>query len=119
MQARTHFFLNFFVSCLPAVLFFDFFAIFSCIYQIFFVPLSHLLDEKGMTYYDYVNNQVEAGLWEQTQFMFGRNATALDFYYRIYNLVLKFYPERRKGYAVQFVHSEEIMRLIGGGIRRI
>ena len=68
-----------------------------------------------MTYYDYVNNQVQAGLWEQTQFMFGRNATALDFYYRIYTLVRKYYPERKKGYAVQFVHNEDIMRSIGGG----
>lgn len=72
-----------------------------------------------MTNYDYVNNQVKAGLWEQTQFMFGRNATALDFYYRIYKLVLQYYPERKKGYAVQFVENEKIMRLIGGGIRRI
>ena len=69
-----------------------------------------------MTYYDYVNNQVQAGLWEQTQFMFGRNATALDFYYRIYTLVQKYYPERKKGYAVQFVHNEEVMRSIGGGV---
>ena len=72
-----------------------------------------------MTNYDYVNNQVNAGLWEQTQFMFGRNATALDFYYRIYKLVLKYYPDRKKGYAVQFVHNEDAMRSIGGGIRRI
>lgn len=72
-----------------------------------------------MTNYDYVNNQVKAGLWEQTQFMFGRNATALDFYYRIYKLVIQYYPERKKGYAVQFVENEEIMRIIGGGIRRI
>lgn len=72
-----------------------------------------------MTYYDYVENQVRAGLWQQTQFMFGRNANALDFYYRIYKLVLQFYPARQKGYAVQFVNNEEVMRQIGGGIRPI
>ena len=72
-----------------------------------------------MTNYDYVNNQVQAGLWEQTQFMFGRNAIVLDFYYRIYTLVRKYYPERKKGYAVQFVQNEDVMRCLGGGIRPI
>ena len=36
------------------------------------------------TYFQYIDEQVKAGLWEKTQSVFGRNAQALDLYYRVY-----------------------------------
>lgn len=70
---------------------------------------------RKITHYEYVKSQIEAGLWEKTQALFGRNAVALDLYFRIYELVLEYYPKRQYGYATQFVNNEEIMNKIGGG----
>jgi len=70
-----------------------------------------------MTYYDYIRTQVEAGLWTQTQAVFGRNAQALDLYYRIYNLVLKYEPQKTYGYASRIAANESIYSQIGGDIR--
>ena len=70
-----------------------------------------------MTYYDYISQQVEAGLWTQTQAVFGRNAQALDLYFRIYNLVLAYEPEKSYGYASRIAANERIYSQLGGGIR--
>ena len=72
-----------------------------------------------MTNYEYVKNQKEAGLWEQTQAMFGRNAVALDLYFRIYELVLQYEPKKTYGYASRIAANEAIYSQIGGGIRII
>ena len=71
------------------------------------------------TLYNFVKQQVDNGTWLKTQAVFGKNAATLDLYFRIYSLVLQYYPERGYGYAVKFVNNEHIMRIIGGGIRPI
>lgn len=68
-----------------------------------------------MTYYDYISEQVNAGLWTKTQSVFGRNAQALDLYYRIYLLVLKYEPDKSYGYASRIAANEHIFSQIGGG----
>lgn len=69
-----------------------------------------------MTYYEYIRAQEAAGLWIQTQAVFGRNAQALDLYYRIYKLVLRYEPERGYGYASRIAANERIYSQLGGGI---
>jgi len=72
-----------------------------------------------MTYYDYVKEQIQNGTWIKTQAAFGRNAIALDFYFRVYQLVTEFYPGKPYGYAERFVRNELVLNKLGGGIRRI
>lgn len=72
-----------------------------------------------MTYYEYIAEQVNAGLWTKTQAVFGRNAQALDLYFRIYSLVRKYEPEKSYGYASRIAANEAIYSQIGGGIRII
>ena len=72
-----------------------------------------------MTYYDYIAEQVDAGLWTKTQAVFGRNAQALDLYFRIYSLVLTYEPQKTYGYASRIAANEAIYSQIGGGIRII
>jgi hypothetical protein len=72
-----------------------------------------------MTYYDYIAEQVAAGLWTKTQAVFGRNAQALDLYFRIYSLVLKYEPQKNYGYASRIASNESIYSQIGGAIRII
>ncbi len=70
-----------------------------------------------MTYYDYIAEQVAAGLWTKTQAVFGSYAQTLDFYFRIYNLVLKYEPQKTYGYASRIAANETIYSQIGGDIR--
>ena len=70
-----------------------------------------------MTYYEYIREEEEAGLWEKTQSVFGRNAQSLDLYYRIYLLVLRYEPARGYGYASRIAANECIYSQLGGGIR--
>lgn len=72
-----------------------------------------------MTLYDYITEQKNAGLWEKTQAVFGRNAQALDLYFRIYQLVLRYEPKKTYGYASRIAANEPIYSQIGGGIRII
>ena len=68
-----------------------------------------------MTLYDYIAEQKNAGLWEKTQAVFGRNAQALD----LYQLVLRYEPQKTYGYASRIAANEPIYSQIGGGIRII
>ena len=72
-----------------------------------------------MTHYDYIAEQKNAGLWDKTQAVFGRNAQALDLYFRIYSLVLRYEPKKTYGYASRIASNEHIYSQLGGGIRII
>ena len=50
-----------------------------------------------MTYFQFITLQQSAGLWEHCMKAFPTGQT-LDFYYRIYQIVLEDEPERRYGY---------------------
>lgn len=50
-----------------------------------------------MTYYQFITLQQEAGLWELCMKAFPK-AQTLDFFYRIYQIVLEDEPERKYGY---------------------
>ena len=65
------------------------------------------------TYYEAITAQIEAGLWEDCMAMFDR-AWTLDFYYRLYCLVLKYEPERAYGYQRRIIFDEIIIRQMGG-----
>lgn len=72
---------------------------------------------EPVTYYEYICAQVDAGLWEQTQAIFGCNAQTLDLHYRMYRLVLNYEPDKRYGYARRICDNEHIYSQLGGGIR--
>ena len=72
-----------------------------------------------MTLYDYITEEKNKGQWEKTQAVFGRNAQALDLYFRIYQLVLRYEPKKTYGYASRIASNESIYSQIGGGIRII
>ena len=65
------------------------------------------------TYYDAITAQINAGLWEDCMAMFDR-AWTLDFYYRLYSLVLRYEPERLYGYQRRIVFNESIISQMGG-----
>ena len=65
------------------------------------------------TYYEAITAQIDAGLWEDCMAMFDR-AWTLDFYYRLYCLVLKYEPERAYGYQRRIIFDESIIRQMGG-----
>ena len=64
-------------------------------------------------YYEAITDQIEAGLWEDCMAMFDR-AWTLDFYYRLYCLVLKYEPERAHGYQKRIIFNERIISQMGG-----
>ncbi len=66
------------------------------------------------TYYDAITAQINAGLWEDCMAMFDR-AWTLDFYYRLYSLVLKYEPKRGYGYQRRIVFNDAIISQMGGG----
>lgn len=66
------------------------------------------------TYYDAIAAQINAGLWEDCMAMFDR-AWTLDFYYRLYSLVLIYEPERNYGYQKRIVNNRAIISQMGGG----
>jgi hypothetical protein len=65
------------------------------------------------TYYEAITAQINAGLWEDCMAMFDR-AWTLDFYYRLYSLVLQYEPERSYGYQRRIVFTESIISQMGG-----
>ena len=65
------------------------------------------------TYYDAITAQINAGLWEDCMAMFDR-AWTLDFYYRLYSLVLKYEPERSYGYQRRIIFNDAIISQMGG-----
>ena len=66
------------------------------------------------TYYDAITAQINAGLWPDCMAMFDR-AWTLDFYYRLYCLVLKYEPDRTYGYQKRIVFNDAIISQMGGG----
>ena len=48
-----------------------------------------------------------------------QKAWTLDFYFRLYELVLTYYPERKYGYAKEMARNDLIISKLGGGIRRL
>ena len=50
--------------------------------------------------------------------MFDR-AWTLDFYYRLYCLVLKYEPLRAYGYQKRIIHNDAIISQMGGAFREI
>ena len=70
------------------------------------------------TYYDAITAQINAGLWQDCMAMFDR-AWTLDFYYRLYCLVLKYEPERRYGYQKRIVFNNAIISQMGGAYLNI
>ena len=65
------------------------------------------------TYYDAITAQINAGLWEDCMAMFDR-AWTLDFYYRLYCLVLKYEPQKKRGYAPRMAANNDIIGQLGG-----
>ena len=65
------------------------------------------------TYYDAITAQINAGLWQDCMAMFNR-AWTLDFYYRLYCLVLKYEPLKSHGYAARIAADNRISHLLGG-----
>ena len=70
------------------------------------------------TYYEAISAQIEAGLWHDCMAMFNR-AWTLDFYYRLYTLVLRYEPGRTYGYAQRIVDNTQIISQMGGAWREI
>ncbi len=70
------------------------------------------------TYYDAITDQINAGLWQDCMAMFDR-AWTLDFYYRLYSLVLKYEPERRYGYQVRITYNDSIASELGASYHSI
>ena len=65
------------------------------------------------SYYDAITAQINAGLWEDCMAMFDR-AWTLDFYYRLYSLVLKYEPDHTYGYQRRIIRDVTIIRQMGG-----
>ena len=74
--------------------------------------------ELMRNYYDAITAQINAGLWEDCMAMFDR-AWTLDFYYRLYCLVLKYEPRRAYGYQRRIVFTESIISQMGGAYNEI
>ena len=76
------------------------------------------------TNYDAISKQIELGVWEDTMCLAQRNCT-LDFYYRLYNLILKYTPDRRYGYKNVILNGyipnskTLIISQMGGGIAQL
>ena len=70
------------------------------------------------TYYEAITAQINAGLWSDCMAMFDR-AWTLDFYYRLYSLVLQYEPERSYGYQRRIVFTESIISQMGGAYNEI
>ena len=70
------------------------------------------------TYYQAILESKNAGLWADNMVMFDR-AWTLDFYFRLYQLVLEYYPDKPYGYAAKMVRNPLIISQMGGGIRSI
>ena len=70
--------------------------------------------------FDAISKQIELGVWEDTTCMAQRNMT-LDFYYRLYSLVMVHYPDKPYGYQRKLMHLRDaqnrlIISTMGGGI---
>ena len=65
------------------------------------------------TYYDAITAQINAGLWQDCMVMFDR-AWTLDFYYRLYCLVLRYEPDKNRGYAPRIAANNKIIGQLGG-----
>jgi len=70
------------------------------------------------TYYDAISAQIQAGLWQDCMAMFDR-AWTLDFYYRLYSLVLKYEPDRTYGYQRRIIRDKSVISQMGGAYRDI
>ena len=70
------------------------------------------------TYYDAITAQINAGLWLDCMAMFNR-AWTLDFYYRLYSLVLAYEPQRTYGYQKRIVQTTDIISQMGGAYNAI
>lgn len=70
------------------------------------------------TYYDAITAQINAGLWEDCMAMFDR-AWTLDFYYRLYTLVLRYEPKRSYGYQRRIIRNTAIISQMGGAYLEI
>ena len=65
------------------------------------------------TYYQAITALINAELWEDCMAMFDR-AWTLDFYYRLYRLVLKYEPQKTRGYAPRIASNNAIIGQLGG-----
>ena len=70
------------------------------------------------TNYDAISKQMELGVWEDTMCLAQRNCT-LDFYYRLYSLVMKYFPSKPHGYKREILflrdsHNKLIISQMGG-----
>jgi hypothetical protein len=70
------------------------------------------------TYYDAITALINAGLWSDCMAMFDR-AWTLDFYYRLYCLVLRYEPRRTRGYQRRIISTPSIISQMGGAYSSI
>ena len=70
------------------------------------------------TYYEAITALINAGLWEDCMAMFDR-AWTLDFYYRLFSLVLQYEPKRSYGYQRRIVFTDSIISQMGGAYNQV
>ena len=62
--------------------------------------------KETYTMYDAIKRQIALGVWDDTTCMAQRNMT-LDFYYRLYSLVLEYFPNKPYGYQRKLLHLHD------------
>ena len=66
------------------------------------------------TTYETIRRMKSGNEWDFCLATFPK-AWTLDFYYRVYELVLQYYPSKPYGYATQLVSNSQIISKLGGG----
>ena len=69
---------------------------------------------QNETTYETIKRMKSTNEWDFCLAHFDR-AWTLDFYFRLYELVIKYYPKRKYGYATKAVANPLIINELGGG----
>ena len=65
--------------------------------------------------YDAITQQKSAGMWNSSLALSPGRMGTLDFYYKIYELVLKYEPQKTRGYRSRICYNEQIIKSLWGG----
>ena len=68
--------------------------------------------------YDAITQQKSAGMWNSSLALSPGRMGTLDFYYKIYELVLKYEPQKTRGYRSRICYNEQIIKSLWGGVSK-
>ena len=74
--------------------------------------------QHPITIFEAITKQRVAGVWNISLALTQR-AQTLDYYYRIYQALLEFEPERKRGYRERICYNLQICSELWGGVSKV